>query len=451
MQQNNSEPKNDAPEPKQNFQSMSPLRKAGAIGIVVLMLAVIIFIVFFTDKSSKDDKSGKSKKKDANLVEKPLQQHDLSPGNVYTQKAESAAQLINNVTNKHVDLKPPAPPVLEQVVTPPPPPELKLTPSIRPIGTVPGVEKPQLPTGKVGAADAKAGPNISSSSVITFGGGDDKSGQDKNDKDKSKFLGFDGGTIDNNILQASSATPVVATKINSDLRYTIVQGKVVDAVLETAINTQMSAGIIRAVVSRDVYGEQGDLILIPKGSRLIGSYGTSTTTSSAQGQGKALTRVYASWKRVITPSGVDINLPDTPATDTLGRNGIPGYLDTNLTNNLMNAFLVSILGPYVILEVTGLSKQPTSTTTNNGGGNSGGGGSGGNNNNTTTVTSTAGAQALTQGLQQFQSVAQDQFNKVYPAGVVTNFVDQGTRIDIVVQQDIVFPKQAIALNTANLP
>jgi type IV secretion system protein VirB10 len=288
-----------------------------------------------------------------------------------------------------------------------------------------------------------------STSIMAFGGGGD--GSQTSDKTKSdtqtknsSFLGFDGGMIDNTEIQPTASQPIIATKINNDLKYTLLQGKIVDAVLETAINTQMSAGIIRAIISRDIYGEQGALVLIPKGSRVVGGYTVTSSTSSGTTQtGQVVTRVYAVWKRIITPSGVDISLPDMPAADPLGRSGIPGYVDTNLSNNLVNAFLVSVLGPYLTTVASGASNQSTTSTTNNSTNTSVG--------TQTTTTGTVGAQVLQDGLQQFQTVAQDQINAVYPPGITTTFVDQGTKIDIIIQQDIAFPKQSIQLNNNNLP
>ena len=154
-----------------------------------------------------------------------------------------------------------------------------------------------------------------------------------------------------------------------------------------------------------------------------------------------MTRVYASWNRIITPHGIDINLPETPSTDQLGRAGVPGYLDTNLTNNLINAFLVSVLGPYIVSKasMSNDSSQTTSTIDPTTG------------KSIETKTSNSKDDIISAGITQFQSVATDQLNKVYPPGMTTIYIDQGTRIDIIAQEDIIFPKQAITQNAVNLP
>ncbi len=82
-----------------------------------------------------------------------------------------------------------------------------------------------------------------------------------------------------NKLQKSK-TGVTATFI-SDRAHTIAQGKLLTAVLETAINTEIP-GFVRAIISRDVYAEAGNQILVPRGSRLFGTYSSKIT----RGQGR---------------------------------------------------------------------------------------------------------------------------------------------------------------------
>ena len=424
----------------ERFKNMPTTKKLAMVAFSIVMLCVMIFIVFFSNNSNSPMKE-KIKVPEVKVDTESSIVGQMSQ-NIYSQQESNENIVIDKVKTRVTELKPPAPPKLEALEEP--------KPTIQPLPIQPQqVTQPRLPlpisSGSNKVQNDQAGKK-QSTSIMAFGGGggDDKKNTNNDKKERNnEFLGFDGGMIDNLTLQPSSAQSVVATKVNNDLKYTLLQGKVIDAVLETAINTQMSSGIIRAVVSRDVYGEHGDLVLIPKGSRVVGSYSANSSSSGSSQTGQVSTRVYAVWKRIITPSGVDINLPDTPSSDPLGRSGIPGYLDTNLSNNLMNAFLLSVLGPYVAIKASGIGDQSTTTTTTNDSSN--------NNGAQSTNTGTVTAQVLTQGLQDFQSVAQDQINAIYPPGVTTTFVDQGARIDIIVQQDIVFPKQSIQLNSSNLP
>ena len=84
-----------------------------------------------------------------------------------------------------------------------------------------------------------------------------------------------------------------------DREFIIAQGKLIDAVLETAVNTDQP-GMLRALVSNDIYGDSGRTILLPRGSRLIGQYNSDV----ARGQ----SRVFVIWQRVIRPDGIDVQL-----------------------------------------------------------------------------------------------------------------------------------------------
>ena len=339
----------------EQFKAMSAQKKKGFIAFIMISFAAMIYFIFFSGDVGKKTP----------IVKNTITNTQIKPTEPSLAKIDNSEIMA---ANKPKELNPPAPPAPP---APPPPLEpikeevtavLPQTPAVvEPLQVTP----PQLPVPRARkdakdlASEAKAS-GISMTNIMTFGSGvtanlkDDKNQAKDDAKDSSNFLGFDGGLIDNSSLKKTSAKTISATKINNSLVYTIVQGKVIDAVLETAINTQLQAGVIRAIVSRDIYGEQGDIILIPKGSRLVGSYSSSSSVNSSKA---VLTRVFAGWNRIITPNGMDINLSNTPAADALGRNGIPGYVDTNLSNNLINAFLVSVLGPYLAAKATGLSNK----------------------------------------------------------------------------------------------
>ncbi len=137
---------------------------------------------------------------------------------------------------------------------------------------------------------------------------------------------------------------------------TIAQGKIVDAVLETAVNTDLP-GEMRAIVSRDVFAESGRQIMIPKGSRLIGTYNTSV----ARGQA----RVMIIWTRLIRPDGLDIAI-GSGGVDALGRAGVEGSVDNKYAEIFSAAMLTSVLDIGVAVAVDALSNQGSTTTNANG-------------------------------------------------------------------------------------
>ena len=57
-------------------------------------------------------------------------------------------------------------------------------------------------------------------------------------------------------------------KQRGDMHLILGRGKMLDAIIESAVNTDFG-GEIRAIISRDVYSEWGRNILIPKGSRIF--------------------------------------------------------------------------------------------------------------------------------------------------------------------------------------
>lgn len=115
---------------------------------------------------------------------------------------------------------------------------------------------------------------------------------------------------------------------------TVAQGSIIAGVLETAINSDLP-GYARALVTRDVRGFDGQRVLIPRGSRLIGQY----RASPMQGQ----QRTFVIWTRLIRPDGVNVDL-NSPAADALGRGGLEGVTDTHFLQRFGGAILLSLIG-----------------------------------------------------------------------------------------------------------
>ncbi|HWT11417.1 MAG TPA: TrbI/VirB10 family protein, partial [Allosphingosinicella sp.] len=114
---------------------------------------------------------------------------------------------------------------------------------------------------------------------------------------------------------------------------TVVQGTLIPAVLETALDSTRP-GFARAIVSRDVRGFDGSRVLIPRGSRLIGEY----RSEAAAGQRRAL----VNWVRLIRPDGVTMAI-GSPAGDPLGRGGIRARVNTHFFERFAGAILQSAL------------------------------------------------------------------------------------------------------------
>lgn len=137
-------------------------------------------------------------------------------------------------------------------------------------------------------------------------------------------------------LASASRQPhetVKSTNIPDPSR-TIVQGTVIEAVLETALSTELP-GVLRAVTSVDVYSFDGSTVLLPSGTRLIGSYSSEVTLAQS--------RALIAWNRAVTPDGQSVSLGGIGG-DSLGRSGQTGFVDTRFGERFGSAALISILG-----------------------------------------------------------------------------------------------------------
>ena len=168
-------------------------------------------------------------------------------------------------------------------------------------------------------------------------------------------VGYKGGIIDlkgNSIQQPISPTP--ATEVESkDLSNIIAQGKMLTAILENAINTEVP-GEIRGIVSRDVYAESGNNILIPKGTRLFGNYSSNVTRGQA--------RVEINWTRILRPDGLEVGV-SLKASDQYGRSGISGEIDNQYTSTVANALFTSLIAVGGALATDALINNDSMTTT----------------------------------------------------------------------------------------
>ena len=246
------------------------------------------------------------------------------------------------------------------------------------------------------------------------------------------FSGATGGAVpsrgvgyENNIVALNknpidalqvTTTAISATRI-SDLAHTIAQGKLLTAVLETAINTELP-GSVRAVVSRDVYAEAGNEVLIPKGSRLFGSYSSKVS----RGQG----RVEIGWTRLIRPDGVDMAITFN-ASDQFGRAGLVGDVDNKYSSFVANSIMTSMLTIGGVAAAQRILTGDSSTTTTI---------------NPTQGTTTATGSATNHALLDVTNTIIDTLGQLITNTINLNpiiRVPQGTKITVIVNSDITVP------------
>lgn len=115
---------------------------------------------------------------------------------------------------------------------------------------------------------------------------------------------------------------------------TIAMGQTLDCNLVTAINSDQP-GMTSCVLARDVYSTNGRVLLLERGSRIIGQY---QSAQLKQGQ----KRIFLLWTRIQTPGGVLVNL-DSPSIDPVGRSGVDGHIDLHFMERFGAAFLMSFV------------------------------------------------------------------------------------------------------------
>lgn len=118
--------------------------------------------------------------------------------------------------------------------------------------------------------------------------------------------------------------------------WTLSAGSVIAASLITGLNSDLP-GLVTAQVTENTYDSvTGRTLLIPQGSRLIGSYDSVV----AFGQSRAL----VVWQRIILPDGSSIRIDNVPATDTEGYAGLTDRIDRHIWQLLEGVALSTLLG-----------------------------------------------------------------------------------------------------------
>lgn len=129
--------------------------------------------------------------------------------------------------------------------------------------------------------------------------------------------------------------------------WTLHAGSVIAASLITGLNSDLP-GLVTAQVTENAYDSvTGRILLIPQGSRLIGSYDSVV----AFGQSRAL----VVWQRMIFPDGTSIRIDNVPASDTAGYAGLADRVDRHTLQLLKGVALSTLLGVGTELSFTGES------------------------------------------------------------------------------------------------
>ena len=149
--------------------------------------------------------------------------------------------------------------------------------------------------------------------------------------------GADGPTLSENEQYLRQGARPLEVQEASQMAFperTLSQGSVIQAALQTAINSDLPGSVV-AVVSEPVPAFSGDHILIPRGSHLFGQYRSGIELNQK--------RILILWTRVLTPDGTSIEIASVGG-DQLGRSGLTGIVDTKFAERFGGAALISLIG-----------------------------------------------------------------------------------------------------------
>jgi len=134
-------------------------------------------------------------------------------------------------------------------------------------------------------------------------------------------------------LRQSSAITVSRAGRLGDRNLMLTAGSIIPCVLQTAMDTN-TPGYVSCMIPVAVYSENGAVVLLERGTRVLGEYNGGLKPGSK--------RLFVLWTRAVTPSGVAINL-GSPATDPLGRAGFDGRIDTHFWERFGGTLLLSLV------------------------------------------------------------------------------------------------------------
>lgn len=118
--------------------------------------------------------------------------------------------------------------------------------------------------------------------------------------------------------------------------YSIMEGTLIEATLQTAISSALP-GNITGVINRDIFDSVNqNHLLIPRGSRLVGSYESSIAFDQR--------KLMMSWDRIIFPDGRSMRLPGVPTHDLQGMSGLGGSVNTHFWSIFGQSAMLSLIG-----------------------------------------------------------------------------------------------------------
>ena len=240
------------------------------------------------------------------------------------QQAEQAPATVSNTKPRNFDLS-----------LPDPEPS---TPASEPQQSEPNTEAPAQQNDMMAYVQEPAEPVedrlITGSVILSFdGSSSSSSGGERQGSGSAEY-----STPLSNRLQPTVTASARAGKRN-DLTYLMKKGTNIGCTLDTKIVTT-HPGITRCLVNKDVYSADGKVLLVERGSEIIGEQ----TTSLLHGQAK----VFVLWNTVTTPHGVTLDIA-SPSADSLGASGQDAQVDRHFWERFGGAIMLSLIDDGLVI------------------------------------------------------------------------------------------------------
>lgn len=296
--------KNNTSNDTKSKVSQSKKKNIAIIALFVILSAIIFFYVLSGDnKESKPNQDENEPVNIVNVSKETLKQQDIPKPIKKIEKKTTPEPVKVTITDKPV------------------------TTTNKPTVIVDSNESVDLPT-----LPAKNNEKVTTPVVKNIDNNDKKLMEKRrNIKLKSSIM-----LVNNSTATETSRNANIENNVDvvyqGDTSYLLSYGKIISAVLESALNSDFQ-GEVRAIITEDVFAQSGRKILIPKGSRVIGTYSVFETS----GYG----RMNIVWNSIYLPNGYVVNLGQSIATDNLGIPGVKARVDDKALEKILNAVLVS--------------------------------------------------------------------------------------------------------------
>ncbi len=132
--------------------------------------------------------------------------------------------------------------------------------------------------------------------------------------------------------EVTATAQISATKLGRR-SYVLAKGAFIPCVLETQLVSNVF-GMTSCVVTQNVYSDNGQLLLIERGSKVSGNYGSNLRNGDS--------RLAVIWDRIKTPNGITVDV-NSPGSDGVGAMGLPGFVDMHWAKRIGGAVMLSLL------------------------------------------------------------------------------------------------------------